>query len=199
MDLVQVDIIHVERAQAIFHGGPDAGGRVVPARLGGQKTALPIAALQSPADGRLARAVSLGRIDQADAVVQRRVDRGDRRLLAHEAHAAPQWPRSKPQDRYLRSILAQLAVLHDFISFPWIRRTLHRAILSYCRPAISHRAYACCSSPRLNCSVPLVIIALLAIVVISYVQTIHGLFALLPLRWRGPSRGGIPRTGALRA
>ena len=85
------------------------------ADFGGQKTAVTIAVLQGLADAFLADSISLRRVDEGDALI-------DRRLFIHFTHATAKGPGPAADDRYFRSFRSQLSVFHRRLVDLWCER-----------------------------------------------------------------------------
>ena len=112
MDLVQIDEVDLQLAQAVVHGVDDALPGVIAADLGGEKAAFPVAVLQGLADGGLARAVGLCRVEKGDAAVDGGANSGDGEVILDVTHTAADRPGSEADDGNLRSVVAQLPIFH---------------------------------------------------------------------------------------
>ena len=113
VNLIQVDTIDTEVAEAVFNGAFDVFARILTADFCGEKAPLAIAAFECPAQCGFARAIGLGRVDQGNAAVDGRAHGVDAGVFVQVAHAAANGPRAQADDRHSRAVFAELSMVHN--------------------------------------------------------------------------------------
>jgi hypothetical protein len=119
--LHQVEAIRGQVAQAVFDEAREVPlvvsirgvRREAAPRLGGDKDLRLAIALQLRNQPLApSHAVDIGRVDEVDAAVDRRVQRGERLGIVHISPASSDRPRAKTDLRHLPAGTAQLAIIH---------------------------------------------------------------------------------------